>query len=156
MRRRITKALAAKRSRKQHGLFVQQLNEECESLHERIEQLRLRREADAVARDMVLRMQGALAPDKAQLLQQWIQSTPLEGLICRAEERERERLQERLRRLEQEEKRGASYPASLNSSPAVTPPPVGILVVGLAPAGGRQPPRGGASGGAAGTLGPLD
>ena len=31
-RRRITKALAAKRSRKQHGLYVQQLSEEAETL----------------------------------------------------------------------------------------------------------------------------
>ena len=117
-RRRVTKALAAKRSRKQHGLFVQSLSEECEGLRERITGLKLKRESDAVARKMIGSFANALSAERAAVLNSWIQKTPLVGMLAQAEEREREREAERSARIAKDEERQRQ---SCGSSPSLHP-----------------------------------
>ena len=80
-RRRITKALAAKRSRAQHGQYVTQLSEECDALRARIRELRLHRDVDAVAHLMVSEMAGAISGEQAATLRAWLKATSLEGLV---------------------------------------------------------------------------
>ena len=94
-RRRITKALAAKRSRAQHGQYVTQLSEESDVLRARIRELKLQRDVDAVAHQMVTEMTSAISDDRAATLQSWLQASSLEGLVRRAETREREEREER-------------------------------------------------------------
>ena len=94
-RRRITKALAAKRSRAQHGEYVTQLSQECDALRSRIRDLRLHRDVDAVAHLMVTEMAGAISGEQAATLKAWIKATSLENLVERAEARERQERAER-------------------------------------------------------------
>ena len=107
-RRRITKAIAAKRSRAQHGQYVQQLSEECDVLRDRIRSLRLQRDVDAVAHAMVTEMSKAISGDRAETLQKWLQASSLEGLVKRAEEKakverdEREQADRERRRADEE------------------------------------------------------
>ena len=63
-RRRVTKALAAKRSRAQHGHYVSALSEESEELRDRIKQLRLQRDVNAVAHQMITELSDAVSPER--------------------------------------------------------------------------------------------
>ena len=67
-RRRITKALAAKRSRAQHGQYVSQLTEEAETLRGRIRELKRQRDPDSVAHAMLSEMTAAIPAAQAETL----------------------------------------------------------------------------------------
>jgi hypothetical protein len=116
LNRRTRKALVARRMRAEHKSFLDTLKGEAESLRLRIEDLRVRRDAGAVARDMLLQMQRALSRERAELLQKWLAGTALGSRIEQAEQRQWQLELDRASRLanEDEERREELPPCEMD------------------------------------------
>ena len=146
-KRRITKAIAAKRSRAQHGQYVQQLTDECDALRTRIRSLKLQRDVEAVAHAMVTEMSKTLTDERAEALQSWLQASSLEGLIQRAEAREKKEREEReqaerdeRREREEREALDAASDSSLPGVPSKPRPPLSTSASGKRPVKGAGVP----------------
>ena len=149
-RRRITKALAAKRSRAQHGQYVSQLTEEAETLRGRIRELKRQRDPDSVAHAMLSEMTAAIPAAQAETLRSWIKASSLDALVGRAEAREwaEQQEEERARRADSAAMMEGDGMSSIGGSSVGPSPYLGGMSGGPSPAcrglsGGPSPGTGG-------------